>query len=216
MNQKEYVIVVGLDFSPLADRAFAKAYELASARERAVLHVVHVVPAINGEVAYPLSGGLVTPAHTETIEELATKLHQHVKALVSNQQRSSTGRLRIASHVRFDAAAIGIASLASELEADMIVLGTQGHHGFSRWLLGSVAEGVIRHAHSPVLVIPPESTGLAVPEIEPPCPLCVQTRKETGGDSLWCAQHRERHGRRHTYHQSDRVAAQTNLPLVSR
>jgi nucleotide-binding universal stress UspA family protein len=37
--------------------------------------------------------------------------------------------------------------------ADLIVIGTHGRHGFNHLLLGSVAEGVIRLAAKPVLVV---------------------------------------------------------------
>jgi nucleotide-binding universal stress UspA family protein len=37
--------------------------------------------------------------------------------------------------------------------ADLIVIGTHGRRGFNHLLLGSVAEGVIRLATKPVLVI---------------------------------------------------------------
>ncbi|MGM0404778.1 MAG: universal stress protein [Thermoplasmatota archaeon] len=38
-------------------------------------------------------------------------------------------------------------------ESDIIVIGTHGRSGFSRLLLGSTAEKVIRHAECPVMVI---------------------------------------------------------------
>jgi len=37
---------------------------------------------------------------------------------------------------------------------DLIVLGTIGKSGLKRFLLGSVAEKVVRHSHVPVLVVP--------------------------------------------------------------
>ena len=37
---------------------------------------------------------------------------------------------------------------------DLIVLGTMGKSGLTKFLLGSVAEKVVRHAHIPVLVVP--------------------------------------------------------------
>lgn len=37
--------------------------------------------------------------------------------------------------------------------ADLIVIGTHGRHGFNHLLLGSVAEGIIRLAAKPVLVV---------------------------------------------------------------
>ena len=39
------------------------------------------------------------------------------------------------------------------LKADMIVTGSHGRKGLTRFLLGSVAESVIRNAHCSVLVV---------------------------------------------------------------
>ena len=71
-------------------------------------------------------------------------------------------------------------------------------------------------AIEPSLVIPPLAHELPTPAIEPPCPRCVTARQESGGKETWCEQHREHHGRRHVYHQGDRVGAETNMPLVVR
>jgi nucleotide-binding universal stress UspA family protein len=46
-----------------------------------------------------------------------------------------------------------ICSYAKETDSDMIVVSSHGNHGLKRFLLGSVAEAVIRHAHVPVLVL---------------------------------------------------------------
>ena len=43
---------------------------------------------------------------------------------------------------------------AEEWGADILVLGTQGRGGLSRFLIGSVAESVVRRAPCDVLVIP--------------------------------------------------------------
>ena len=42
--------------------------------------------------------------------------------------------------------------LAEEENVDLIVLGSHGRTGFSRLLMGSVAEVIVRKAHCPVLV----------------------------------------------------------------
>jgi nucleotide-binding universal stress UspA family protein len=39
--------------------------------------------------------------------------------------------------------------------ADMLVLGRRGFGGFARLMMGSVTDQVSRHAHCPVLVVPP-------------------------------------------------------------
>ncbi|MCW4028864.1 MAG: universal stress protein [Candidatus Bathyarchaeota archaeon] len=46
-----------------------------------------------------------------------------------------------------------IVHLANGLNMDMIVMGTYGHRGSDRILMGSVAERVIEYAHCPVLVV---------------------------------------------------------------
>ena len=51
------------------------------------------------------------------------------------------------------AAAIG--RRAVTLPADLIVMGTHGRTGVGRWFAGSVAEGVLRTAPCPVMVVPP-------------------------------------------------------------
>lgn len=42
---------------------------------------------------------------------------------------------------------------AKNVDADLIVMGTHGRHGFKRFLLGSVAEQVVREACCPVLLV---------------------------------------------------------------
>jgi nucleotide-binding universal stress UspA family protein len=48
-----------------------------------------------------------------------------------------------------------IAELATEFDADLVLLGSRGQRGSAtRWLLGSVAEELIHHASCPVMVVP--------------------------------------------------------------
>jgi hypothetical protein len=71
------------------------------------------------------------------------------------------------------------------------------HH---RLALGSVAEKVVRHAGCPVLVVRPKDYhARSGQEIEPPCPDCVATQKQTARATLWCERHSARHphGRLH-------------------
>lgn len=48
-----------------------------------------------------------------------------------------------------------ILAVARESQAGMIVMASRGRRGLPRWLLGSVAERIVRTAHVPVLVVPP-------------------------------------------------------------
>jgi len=46
-----------------------------------------------------------------------------------------------------------ILDLAKEWKADMVVLGSHGRTGLSRFLMGSVSQGVVNHAHCSVEVV---------------------------------------------------------------
>ena len=47
-----------------------------------------------------------------------------------------------------------ILTRAKEMKADLIVMGTHGRAGLPRLLMGSVAEGVLRRAPCPVVLVP--------------------------------------------------------------
>ena len=48
---------------------------------------------------------------------------------------------------------VEIVRFAEASEVDLIVMCTRGHSGFSRWLLGSAADRVVRGASVPVLLV---------------------------------------------------------------
>jgi nucleotide-binding universal stress UspA family protein len=216
MANKPFVILVGVDFSDLADRAFEQALELAAKEPGAELHAVFVAPTVSLGLPMPLIGVDFIPP----LEALNAQLDERIRSLLDTAlpRLRAAGLVppaRLVSHVRLETPLLGVLQLASDLDANLIVVGTHGRRGVARWVMGSVAEGVVRHANCPVLVVPPTGTDSSVPSIEPPCPRCVAERQASAGRELWCAQHRERHGRRHTYHQTDRVGGETNLPLVA-
>lgn len=208
-----YRIVVGYDYSPIADLAVQKALELAAAQPVGEVHVVSVVVRMGEYVAMDPTGFAV--ASPVALDDAYEALEAHVGALLADWQTTTKKSLaRLAVHVRSEDPATEIAQLATDLEAELVVVGTHGRRGLRRLLLGSVAEGVVRLARCPVLVVRPiVNDDDAEPKIEPPCPACVARRRETHGQSLWCADHEKRHGQRHVYHYTDRVSRPTNPPL---
>lgn len=212
---KPYVVVVGTDFSEHAIRALRVALEQARRHSPAELHVVHASIVVGTGATFPmdpLTGYGASPI--PTAEEQRAALASYLDEQLARLPAEETVGMRIYAHVLLDAPGFALACLASELGADLMVVGSHGRHGVARWLLGSVAEAVVRQSPCPVLVVPPPPDELKAPAIEPVCPRCVVARQESGGSQLWCTAHRERHGRRHTYYQHDRRAVETNLPLV--
>ncbi len=205
------VVVVGVDFSETGDHAFAQALALCQAQPNTALHVVHVAPMVLG--AADVEHALIQDPKTRSAE-VESRLLAYVEKKVSALR--AQGRKipeRIVAHVRWEVPGEEIAQLAADLEADLVVVGTHGRRGFSRVMLGSVAEVVVRLAPCPVLVVRPKGVP-KVPAIEPPCADCLKARAASGGATYWCEQHSQRHGQRHTYHSNDRVSTDGTFPLL--
>lgn len=208
MTTPQYrTIVVGIDYSETGLLALERALALATG----TLHVVHVVEPF-AAMAVPAGPVLVPPE--QSTEQAATTLRQYVEGHLAKawegQDRPTVSV--VVSHVALGVPAEQVVQIASDLDADLIVVGTHGRRGVKRFMLGSIAERVVRLATCPVLVVRPKTSRAAatasdVPDIEPPCPRCAEVRQMTQGRELWCNQHRERHGRRHTYHSRETPSA---------
>ncbi|MEZ4375143.1 MAG: universal stress protein [Polyangiaceae bacterium] len=196
-----YTVVVGADYSKLGDLALERAFQLVQDRPDAEIHVVNVAHGYGPMVSVELGEG----TETFSLDEAAAALKKHVEARIDAWE-ADHGMLELShlvTHLRVGSPAHEIAQLATDLEAEEVVVGTHGRRGVSRLLLGSVAEGVVRLAPCSVSVVRPKSAPTE-PKIEPACPECVKVRQASGGKELWCAQHLEHHARRHTYHYSSR------------
>ena len=216
---ERYTLVVGVDFSNAGQLALQRAFEIASNEPGAEPHIVHVADTY-GPTTLTLE--LPDQVQTVSIEGALDELRDYVAARLGEFEQEHRATFeRAVTHIRLGDPAAEIAQLAADLDADVVVVGTHGRRGLGRLLLGSVAEGTVRLSHCPVLVVrPKDHYGQALvdaPRIEPPCASCLKVREETQGRDLWCEKHRERHGRRHTYHYVDRnAAAHENLPLAER
>lgn len=97
------------------------------------------------------------PYFTERqIDELRRQYRESLAEAEASLRRFLEARLgpaagRIRAHVVEAAPVDGILAAASSLGADWIALGTHGRTGINRWLLGSVAERVLRASTLPVL-----------------------------------------------------------------
>jgi nucleotide-binding universal stress UspA family protein len=209
------IVVVGVDYSETGALALRQALEIASPAPGGELHAVHVA------ASYPSSLGFEDvpdtlaplPEPGEVKTELERYLDRMVGEFANGRDPNEPLPVRVVGHLRFDSPAREIAEVARDLEAHLVVVGTQGRRGLARMVLGSVAEGVVRLSPCPVLVVRPRELA-DVPRIEPACEHCVRTRVATGGQRLFCRQHSEEHGPRHTYHQRDRMGADGSMPLV--
>jgi nucleotide-binding universal stress UspA family protein len=134
-------IVVAIDGSETAFRAFAKALELAALTKAALLALV---------VEGPL------PAYAATIgeiDEVKREKDAFFRALGERiREQAAEAAVPVDVELRPGHAAELIARYAAEVGADLIVLGHKGH--FVRdHLLGSTADRVAENAECPVMIV---------------------------------------------------------------
>ena len=67
--------------------------------------------------------------------------------------------LTVTTQVMNGPVASAILDYADSIPADMIAMSTHGRSGFSRWLVGSVADKVVHGAKVPILLIRPSKDG---------------------------------------------------------
>lgn len=140
-------ILVGIDFSPTSECAVQHA--LAIARHTgAPLAVAHV-----GMVPDPDdlddAGGASTGPYRALLQ---LRLAADRRRLAALRERISGQGVELSQVVLEDMPDAGLIAAGKELDADLIVVGSHGRTGMSRFLLGSVAERVVRHADCSVLV----------------------------------------------------------------
>jgi nucleotide-binding universal stress UspA family protein len=142
-QQLERRIVVGVDGSPSSKAALAWAVrqaELAGASVEAV--IAWRYPVMAGGVPYA-PGPIYT---TDYGEFAATVLNSAVRETVDPD-----GPVKVSVTAREGNAAQVL--LADSDGADLLVVGSRGHGGFTEALLGSVSQACVHHARCPVVII---------------------------------------------------------------
>jgi universal stress protein A len=141
-------ILVPFDFGEPAEHALDFAQKLATGFGASV-EVLYVVPYLpSAALPIPELGAIPMAAHAvdEMEEDARARLHE---ALAPEDTRHRYLRKTVKIG---DPRAQIVAHAAAE-GADLIVMGTHGRTGAARFLLGSVAERVVREAPCPVLTL---------------------------------------------------------------
>lgn len=136
-------ILVATDFSPFSERAVDYAVGMAVKFDSDVL-LVHVIESLN----YSLTDTMTVVGHEKALSVTAKALLENLVKQVIEKKRSVRSFLVSGTPYR------EIIKKAQEEDVDLIVVGTHGRTGVEHFLLGSVAEKVIRLAACPVLTVP--------------------------------------------------------------
>lgn len=141
-------IVVPVDLSEQADLALDFALKLAN--QPSQVHVLHVGISFGAAIDPPFIYPVVEKRLESPYETSFRERYNHQKY----QGIHLTMKYGDAGHE--------IAEYAKAIGAGLIIMPCHGRSGFSRMMLGSVAERVVRFAHCPVLVLRGLSKGNTV------------------------------------------------------
>jgi nucleotide-binding universal stress UspA family protein len=195
-----YVVLAAVDDSEMKHEVVRVCANLARTIPGAELHLVHVVENLPPPVVLvPRPTGLGI-----TTGEIVAAARAKLDALAAEARPAFEGRM--IAHLAAGSAWKQILQVAIDVQADVVLVGTHGRTGVKRMILGSVAEAVVRKAACPVIVVRAKDYhALVPPEIEPACPDCLRTQRETKGTQLWCERHMEPHPRGHVMYELPRA-----------
>jgi nucleotide-binding universal stress UspA family protein len=137
-------ILVPLDGSETSEAILPEIEKLASAFGASIC-ILHVVPT-------PFFPGSMEPiVQYETITEAFTKGGEAYLRKI--ERRLKEKGFMVEGLLQHGNEAQRILEQCDHVDIDLIAMSTHGRSGVSRWLLGSVAEKVVRHATKPILLV---------------------------------------------------------------
>jgi len=139
-------VLVAIDFSDSTDRVIDWAARLAERCESRVW-LIHVAAPNPDFVGYEAGPDVVR-------EQRATELRDEHRTLQNRAEELRNRGIDATALLVQGPSVAKILSEAESLGADLIVMGSHGRGVVARVLLGSVSEGVLRHARCPVTILP--------------------------------------------------------------
>jgi nucleotide-binding universal stress UspA family protein len=142
-------MLVPYDGSEHAKEAFPVAISLA-ARLGAPIHVVRVITPTSYT---PLAGPMEPFYSPQVLDEMLGEIEAEAKSSIDAAVAELGARgAAVTGEVRTGVPAATLQELS--LQGDLIVMTSHGRSGMMRWLLGSVAEQLVREGPVPVLLVP--------------------------------------------------------------
>ena len=139
-------ILVPLDGSPLAEAVLPHAEALAKSEDAEIILLrIPNVPTSEFLARDPMIAEII---YKDMEKESEDYVHNKVTELKNDN-------IKVTGITKDGPVPETILDVADETHADMIAMSTHGRTGISRWLMGSVADKIIHHAHIPVMLIHP-------------------------------------------------------------
>ena len=147
-------VIVPLDGSELSESAIEPAMEIAKASGAEIIFTEILRLPFFGVGVAGIEYGAGDYAGDFGIEAQKEEISTYLERFV---REAEVNGLVASANVRSGSPSQQIVEEASEIDGSMIIMASHGSGGLKRWVVGSVADKVIRSARRPVLVIPPKT-----------------------------------------------------------
>jgi nucleotide-binding universal stress UspA family protein len=147
-------ILATTDFSGASQDALVTAGQLASGANAKVT-LIHVYDPT------PLGPALAYLRKSQVADEARARADSEMRRELERTRSEALGDVELVelALVEDSSPALAVSDYAKSHDIDLVVVGTHGHTSMSRWLIGSVAEKVVRRAPCSVLVVRPKRAG---------------------------------------------------------
>jgi nucleotide-binding universal stress UspA family protein len=143
-------IIVGVDGSGHSQRALKFAM-----KEAVIRHMPLTVLTVHEAVRGYYSGAAIYPDDPIRTEEARSAAQAETDKVLAGLDGPHPESVTVKAVHGFPVEEL----INAGRDADMLVVGSRGAGGFTRLMMGSTADQVSRHAHCPVLIVPPEDRG---------------------------------------------------------
>ena len=161
-------IVIPYDFSETADLSLEHAIFMAKLMQAEItlLHIVETV-SFTSAISHAFSGfeKKIETATNEKLEQLAKDIH--IKSGVTLKIRTEVGRIYKK-----------ICSVAEEIDADVIIMGTHGASGYQKFSVGTNTSRVVQEAPCPVISVQTHAKGVGFTKIVLPIDESTESRQK--------------------------------------
>jgi nucleotide-binding universal stress UspA family protein len=142
-------VLIAVDESPFSEKAIDYCLHSEEWDKDTDFLIISVVQPIVGEYAL---GATYIESIIEAEEQIKDHRQKMIQEMIAKLQ-GKYGKEKVSGMTYTGFVRESILTVASSWQADLIIVGSHGRRGFSKFLLGSVAEAIAREAQCSVLIV---------------------------------------------------------------
>ena len=144
-------ILVPIDGSSYSMRAAKYAIETSKIQNAQII-IIHIISKLPSDYEHVIPA-IAGPSIQTYFEEIKDHAQLWFNQIIAIAKHEGVGDIKTDIFMDVKSVADAIINYATNHSVDLIVMGTKGRTGISRFIMGSVAYAVQHHAHCPVLLV---------------------------------------------------------------